>query len=94
MSSEVAVALISAAGLVLVALIGVLVELIRARKRQDQVVAEVTPNGGGSMRDISARIETQVDKIRETQTQQGERISKVEAKIENWWPHGRRSTDG
>jgi len=85
------VAVVTAVGLVLS---GVLVELIRARKRQDKVVAEVTPNGGGSMRDIAARIETQVDRIRDTQVAQGERLAKVEAKVENWSHPGRRSNDG
>lgn len=91
MSEPVMVAVVSALGLVLS---GVLVELIRARKRQDKVVAEVTPNGGGSMRDIAARIEAQVDRIRDTQVVQGERLAKVEAKVEGWAHPMRRSTDG
>lgn len=91
MSDAVIIAAISAMGLILS---GVLVELIRARKRQDRVVAEVSPNGGGSMRDISQRIESVVDKIRETQVLQGERLAKVEAKVENWAHPGRRMSDG
>jgi hypothetical protein len=90
-SDAVMVAIVSAVGLILS---GVLVELVRARRRQDQVVKEVTPNGGGSMRDIAARIESQVDRIRETQVAQGERLAKVEAKVETWAHPGRRATDG
>lgn len=91
MSDAVLVAIVSAVALVLS---GVLVELIRARKRQEQVVKEVTPNGGGSFRDAVDRIETTVDRVRETQIAQGERIAKVEAKVENWAHPGRRRTDG
>ncbi len=85
------VAVISAVGVIMS---GVLVELIRARKRQDKVVAEVTPNGGGSIRDAVDRIEKTVDKVRDAQVTQGERIARVEAKVENWSGPGRRSSDG
>lgn len=85
------VAVITTVGLLLS---GVLVELIRARKRQDKVVAEVSPNGGGSIRDAVDRIEKTVDKMRDSQVHQGERIARVEAKVENWSGPGRRSTDG
>lgn len=91
MSDAVVISLISAVGLILS---GVLVELIRARKRQDKMVAEVSPNGGGSIRDAVDRIEKQVDRVRETQVAQGERLAKVEAKVENWALPTRRVTDG
>lgn len=91
MSDAVVIAVISAVGLILS---GVLVELIRARKRQDKVVAEVSPNGGGSIRDAVDRIEKQVDKVRDAQVSHGERLAKVEARVESYPPHGRRSSDG
>jgi len=90
-SDAVIISVISAVGLIMS---GVLVELIRARHRQDKVVKEVSPNGGGSIRDAVDRIEKQVDKVRETQVAQGERLAKVEARVESYPPHGRRSTDG
>lgn len=89
-SDAVWVALISALALIMS---GCLVELIRARKATAKISAEVQPNGGGSMRDMVSRIEAQVDKIRENQVNHGERLAKVEAKIENWHG-GRRSSDG
>lgn len=90
MSDGVIIALISAIGLVMS---GVLVELVRARRTATKVANEVQPNGGGSLRDIVTRIESQVDKIRENQVGHGERLAKVEAKIENWHGPGRRSSD-
>lgn len=89
MSDAVWIAIVSALGLIMS---GVLVELIRNRRRQEKIVHEVTANGGGSMRDATNRIETIVDKIRETQVYQGERLAKVEARVETWTP--RRPTDG
>lgn len=87
MSDPVWIAVISALGLIMS---GVLVELIRARKAATKVAAEVQPNGGGSMRDMVSRIESQVDKIREVQVTHGERLARVEAKVENCggerWP--------
>jgi hypothetical protein len=91
MSDAVIISVISAVGLIMS---GVLVELIRARHRQDKVVKEVSPNGGGSIRDAVDRIEKTVDKVRDSQVHQGERIARVEAKVENWAGPGRRSTDG
>jgi hypothetical protein len=91
MSDALWIAIVSALGLIMS---GVLVELVRNRRRQDKVVHEVTSNGGGSMRDATNRIESVVDKIRETQVHQGERLAKVEAKVENWTHPGRRRSDG
>jgi hypothetical protein len=90
-SDPVWIAVISAIGLIMS---GVLVELVRARRTATKVAAEVQPNGGGSLRDIVMRTEATVDKIREGQVLHGERIAKVEAKIENWTHPARRSSDG
>jgi hypothetical protein len=93
MPTEVTITLITTGGLVLVALIGVWIELIRSRKRQDSVVTAVTPNSGSSMRDVVGRIEATVDRMREAQVGQGERLARVEAKVENWVVPARRVTD-
>lgn len=81
MTTELAVALISAASLVTVALVGVMVELIKSRKRQDKVVNEVTPNGGSSLRDAISRIEQDGIKTREAQGRHGERLAAIEARL-------------
>jgi hypothetical protein len=78
-STEVEVTLISTCGLVVVALIGVLVELVRARRRQDQVVREVTPNGGSSLHDGIRRIEDEIREIRRTTYRHGERLASLES---------------
>lgn len=93
MSEGVVIALISAVGLILS---GILVELVRSRKAQMRVVKEVNPNGGESMKDVlkraeevASRIETYVEKIRDTQVTHGERLARLEATVQN-----RRATDG
>ena len=80
MSDALWISIISALGLVMS---GVLVELVRARRAAGKVVAEVQPNGGGSLRDMVSRIESQVDRIRDTQVTHGERIAKIEGTIQN-----------
>lgn len=66
MSDAVLITLISVVG---GGMIGVYVELIRARKA-------VTPNGGKSLRDAVDRIET-------TQRRHGERLARVETSIKH-----------
>lgn len=79
MSDPIWIAVISTLGLIMS---GVLVELIRARRATTKVAQEVQPNGGGSLRDMVTRIESQVERIRDTQVTHGERLARVEAKIE------------
>jgi hypothetical protein len=78
MSEAVLIAVVTATGLVLS---GVLVELIRARKRTDTVVQAVTPNGGTSMADSVHRIEAEVHELRTIQTRHGERLAGIEAVV-------------
>lgn len=73
---------------VVTALAGVLVELVRNRRRQDKVVHEVSPNSGASMKDAIGRIETaitelrgEVDSLREGQSRNGERLAGLEAVV-------------
>ncbi|ONI73077.1 hypothetical protein ALI144C_44815 [Actinosynnema sp. ALI-1.44] len=77
----VAVTLISTTGAVLVALVGVLVELVKSRKRQDKVVKEVVPNGGSSLRDAIDRIERDTRDVAKTQGHHGERLASLEARL-------------
>jgi len=86
------IAILTVCAGILVAIIGGWVELVKSRKSQSTVVHEVQQNNGGSLRDAVNRIETTADKIRETQVRQGERLAKVEARVETWSP-GRRSSD-
>jgi hypothetical protein len=86
MSDPVLVAVVGAVGAILA---GVLVELIRARRSVSRVEesgrrveAEVTPNGGSSLRDAIGRIETEVIRIRDGQTRHGERLAAVEARLD------------
>lgn len=70
------------------ALGAVLVELVRARKRQDKVVHEVSPNSGSSMKDALGRIETalaglgeEVERLKQGQARNGERLAGLEAVV-------------
>lgn len=81
MNTGLAVAIITTTGTVLVALIGVLVELVRARKQQDKVAKEVAPNGGSSLRDAIDRIERDGREMSKTQGLQGERLAALEASL-------------
>lgn len=58
---------------------GILVELIRARKRQDTVVHAVTPNGGSSMPDALTRLSEEVRELRVEQNRHGQRLAGMEA---------------
>lgn len=80
MSDEVLIAVVSAVGLVLS---GVLVELVRTRRK---LTAEVSPNGGSSMRDAVDRsekaateIKGDLKEIRTELSRQGQRLAAVEA---------------
>lgn len=68
---------------VLVALVtvlgGILVELIRARRRQDTVVNAVTPNGGESLRDVVDAAAADIRELRQEQVRHGQRLAAVEA---------------
>lgn len=70
------VAVVSAVGLVLS---GVLVELVKARRRQETVVSAVTPNHGSSMADAVRRIETDIRELRGETTRHGQRLAGLEA---------------
>lgn len=71
--------MVSAIGLILS---GVLVELIRARRRQDTVVHEVKPNGGGSLRDAVTRLAGRFDKLDEKQDDFSTRLTRMETRME------------
>lgn len=66
----------------------VLIELIRNRRQRTDVdrkvttlVAEVTPNGGASLKDAVERIEIDVREMRLEQNRQGQHIAAVEARV-------------
>lgn len=63
---------------IVTALGGVLVELVKARKRQDKVVHEVTPNSGSSMKDAMARIEAAIGELQKGQSRNSERLATLE----------------
>lgn len=78
---EVIVAFITVAG-------AVVVEAIRRSRAQrntdqrlDAVLGEITPNSGKSMHDKVDRIERSVDAIQHKQTEHGERLAVVEARV-------------
>lgn len=81
MSEAVIIAIVSAVGLVMS---GVLVELIRARKRQETVVHEVQPNSGGSLRDAVNRMASRIDSLHTKVDDHTERLVRVETRSENW----------
>lgn len=91
MPEGVAVSLITASGLVLVALIGVLVELVRSRRMQNrlrdqaepitEIARQVVPNGGSSLRDAVDRVERATKDIGEKQSAHGERLAALEARF-------------
>lgn len=78
MNNDVLIAVVSALGLILS---GVLVELARARRRQDTVVSAVTPNHGSSMRDIVGRMETDLRELRAEVHGNTVRLATVEARF-------------
>lgn len=100
MSEGVQVALVSAAGLVLAALVGVLVELVRNRRMQNRVAAQaepiseiarqVVPNNGSSLRDAVDRIGRRAEEIVKTQASQGERLAALEARFSEHTSRGER----
>lgn len=96
MSEAVLIVLISTLGLILS---GVLVELVRARKRQDTVVEQVNPaNGGSSMRDLFDRMAADVREIRVEQARVKTNLAVVETRISDYMlrhppPFGGRPRD-
>lgn len=79
MSEPVLIASITAIGLILS---GVFVELVRARKRQDKVVHEMTPNGpngGSSIRDLIDAAALDLRQLRAEMSRNGERLAALEA---------------
>lgn len=86
MSDGVMIAVISAVGLVLS---GVLVELVRTRRRADsaaqqgaEVARQVVPNGGASLRDAIDRIEATLREHGKVQSKHGERLAAMEARLD------------
>lgn len=57
------IAILSTCGLIAVALIGAWVELFKARKGQDRLQHEMTPNHGGSLRDAVDKLGGSVDRL-------------------------------
>lgn len=77
---EIAAAVI---GAVVTIVMGVVTELMRRSRRDMQdVLRELSPDSGQSMHDKISRIESSVDEIRQVQAAQGERISAVEARVQ------------
>lgn len=76
-TEAVLVSLVTAIGLILS---GVLVELAKARRRQDAVVNAVTSdNGTPGMADAVKRIEIDVRELRVEQNRSGQRLAGLEA---------------
>jgi hypothetical protein len=82
MSDAVLISVISAVGLILS---GVLVELIRARKRQDTVVHEMKPNHGGSLRDtvnkLAADQQSGITELRQQNADLKQQLSDVDKRL-------------
>jgi hypothetical protein len=95
MSEAVLIAVISTVGLIMS---GVLVELIRARKRQDTVVHEMKPNHGGSLRDTVNKLVTDQaqghSELRQQLSDVDKRLVKVETYAEMFVPRQREVSRG
>jgi broad specificity phosphatase PhoE len=61
---------------------GIVVEMVRTRRRAEKSAAELTPNGGSSLRDVADRIEEALTRVESKQQDHGERIAKIEGFIE------------
>lgn len=88
MSDALAIALVTTAGMVLVALVGVLIELVRNRRKTESVVRttdtvaqQMVPNHGSSLRDAIDRLENGNVWIGRTVAEHGERLAAIEAHI-------------
>lgn len=82
MNPAVIVALITAAGAIVVAVIGLLGSRRERRQTKDDlaaITAALHPNSGSSLRDAVDRIELNVREVRRTQVQHGERLASLEA---------------
>lgn len=102
MPPEVKVALITTGGVVAAALIGlmsaVLVELIKSRKQRGtaadqlgQVVTEMSPNGGASVKDAVTAIRDDVREIRTVQNRQGQQLATLQARFDDHLLERRRA---
>lgn len=95
MSDAVLITVISTVGLIMS---GVLVELIRARKRQDTVVHEMKPNHGGSLRDTVNRLVEDGDRrhteLRQQLSDVDRRLVRVETLSELHMPRPREGARG
>lgn len=86
MNTEVTVALIGTGGLVLVALIGVLVELIRSRRGNTKdhaaVLVELASlhQAQDEVKADVAKVQTDVEEIR---TEQGQRLARMEGRLDD-----------
>lgn len=82
MSTEVAVALIGTSGLVLAALIGLLVESIKARRGNEKdhkaVLIEIS-----ALHETQDKTQAAVKEMGVEQRTQGERLARVEGQLEN-----------
>lgn len=82
MSDAVLITVISTVGLILS---GVLVELIRARKRQETVVHEMKPNHGGSLRDtvnkLAVDLQSGHDALRQQNADLKNQLSDVDKRL-------------
>jgi hypothetical protein len=81
MGEGILVALITTGGAVLTGGVTTIVVALINRRPLKKVVAEVTNNGGSSLKDAVARIETSVTRIVSTQQQHGERLAAVETRL-------------
>ena len=96
------IAILSTCGLILVALIGGIVELRKARISQTKVEHEMAPNTGGSLRDAvdrtttaTAAIGSKMDKLTEMLHDVDKRLTRVETRTEMIVPRPRAdSRDG
>lgn len=87
------IAILSTCGGILVALLGVCIELYKGRKAQATVVHAVQPNTGGSLRDAVNRIETAVATLDGKVDGQAERLARVETRLDYTTPTSRRNSD-
>jgi hypothetical protein len=88
------VAILSTCGLILVALIGAIVELRKARVSQRAVEHEMKPNSGGSLRDAVNQVAGQVTCLDGKLDGVVERLVRVETRQEYQHPPMRRAGDG
>ncbi|PRX48691.1 hypothetical protein B0I33_104509 [Prauserella shujinwangii] len=85
MSEPVVIALITALGALLTAVLVEIVRRERAQRRTDDTLrglaGQMSPNGGASMHDAVTEIRRDVREIKRQQGQQGERLRAVEVRL-------------